>query len=339
MNCRILGGPAGILRTMRIFEVGNYIREDEIEIIVSRIFSDYEGGKNIDKIDLFNQPDKAEVQELVQNLFRIIYPGYFRDRSYKIYNPKNSFAVISEDVFYHLNKEVFLALDYCTRRGTLTDDDRKRESYRICKEFFKSIPKIREYIETDLLAAFDGDPAAGCLEEIILAYPGLVAVTVYRIAHELYKLMVPVLPRLMTEYAHSQTGIDIHPGATIDKYFFIDHGTGIVIGETAVIGKNVKIYQGVTLGALSTRGGQKLSGLKRHPTICDNVTIYANASVLGGDTVVGENAVIGGSAFITKSVAPNTRVSMKNLEMEYKNDNDEIKIVDLGQSDEWYYMI
>ena len=339
MNCRILGGPAGILHAMRICEVGNYIREEEIEKIISGIFSDYEGGKNIDKIDLFNQPDKTEVQELVQNLFRIIFPGYFRDRSYKIYNPKNSFAVISEDVFYHLNKEVFLALDYCTGRGTLTDDDRERESYRICKEFFKSIPRIREYIETDLLAAFDGDPAAGCLEEIILAYPGLVAVTVYRIAHELYKLMVPVLPRLMTEYAHSQTGIDIHPGATIDKYFFIDHGTGIVIGETAIIGKNVKIYQGVTLGALSTRGGQKLSGLKRHPTICDNVTIYANASVLGGDTVVGENAVIGGSAFITKSVAPNTRVSMKNLEMEYKNDNDEIKIVDLGQSDEWYYMI
>ena len=143
----------------------------------------------------------------------------------------------------------------------------------------------------------------------------------------------------MTEYAHSMTGIDIHPGATIDKYFFIDHGTGIVIGETAILGKNVKIYQGVTLGALSTRGGQKLSGKKRHPTICDNVTIYANASVLGGDTVIGENAVIGGSAFITKSVAPNTRVSMKNLEMEYKTDNDEIRIVDLSQSDEWYYMI
>ena len=321
------------------FKVSDYIREDEIEDIVTSIFSDYEGGKNIDKINLFNQPDKAEVQDLVKNLFQIVYPGYFRDRSRKIYNPKNSFAVVIEDVFYHLNKEVFLALDYCTKRGTLTEDDRRRESYRICKEFFRSIPRIREYIETDLLAAFDGDPAAGCLEEIILAYPGLVAVTVYRIAHELYKLMVPVLPRLMTEYAHSMTGIDIHPGATIDKYFFIDHGTGIVIGETAILGKNVKIYQGVTLGALSTRGGQKLSGKKRHPTICDNVTIYANASVLGGDTVIGENAVIGGSAFITKSVAPNTRVSMKNLEMEYKTDNDEIRIVDLSQSDEWYYMI
>ena len=144
----------------------------------------------------------------------------------------------------------------------MTEDDRRKESYRICKAFFGRIPKIREYIESDLLAAYDGDPAAGCFEEIILAYPGLIASTVYRIAHELYVEQVPVLPRMMTELAHSKTGIDIHPGATIDKNFFIDHGTGIVIGETAIIGKNVKIYQGVTIGALSTRGGQKLSGKK-----------------------------------------------------------------------------
>ena len=276
------------------------IKEEEVDRIVRNIFADFDGGKNIDKIDIYNKPDKAEVHELVKNLFRIIYPGYFRDRSYKIYNPKHSFAVIIEDIFYHLSKQVYLALDYCRKRGTLTDEERKQESYRICKAFFDRIPKIREYIETDLLATYDGDPAAGCFEEIILAYPGLMAITVYRIAHELYLEQVPVLPRLMTEYAHSKTGIDIHPGATIDKYFFIDHGTGIVIGETSVIGKNVKIYQGVTIGALSTRGGQKLSGKKRHPTICDNVTIYAGASILGGDTVIGENAVIGGNAFITR---------------------------------------
>ena len=198
---------------------------------------------------------------------------------------------------------------------------------------------MREFIESDLIAAFDGDPAAGCLEEIILAYPGLMAVTVYRIAHELYKLQIPVLPRLMTEYAHSETGIDIHPGATIGKYFFIDHGTGIVIGETAVIGENVKIYQGVTIGALSTKGGQKLSGKKRHPTICDNVTIYAGASILGGDTVIGKNSVIGGNTFITRSVGANTRVSMKNLEMEYRTNKNEIKVEELPQSDEWYYVI
>ena len=319
--------------------MNDIIREEEVDQIVQHIFADFDGGKNIDKIDIFNKPDKAEVHDLVKNLFRIIYPGYFRDKSYKIYNPRNSFAVIIEDIFYHLSKQVYLALDFCQKRGALTDEDRKQESYRICKAFFDRIPMIREYIETDLQAAYDGDPAAGCFEEIILAYPGLTAITVYRIAHELYKEMVPVLPRLMTEYAHSKTGIDIHPGATIDKYFFIDHGTGIVIGETAIIGKNVKIYQGVTIGALSTRGGQKLSGKKRHPTICDNVTIYAGASILGGDTVIGENAVIGGNAFITRSIDANTRVSMKNLEMEYRTAGNERKSEELTQSEEWYYMI
>lgn len=315
------------------------IREEEIDQIVQDIFSDFDGGKNIDVINIYNKPDKAEVRDLVDDLFRIIFPGYFRDRSYKIFNPKNSFAVTLEDIFYHLNKQVTLALDFCKRRGTLTEDEREIESYRVCKEFFGRIPAVREFIESDLLAAYDGDPAAGCLEEIILAYPGLMAITVYRIAHELYKLQIPVLPRLMTEYAHSETGIDIHPGATIGKHFFIDHGTGIVIGETAVIGENVKIYQGVTIGALSTKGGQKLSGKKRHPTICDNVTIYAGASILGGDTVIGENTVIGGNTFITRSVGPDTRVSMKNLEMEYRTNSNERRVEELKQSDEWYYVI
>lgn len=319
--------------------MSNIIKEEEIDRIVNTIIADFDGEKNIDAKNIFNKPDKAEVIELVDNLIRVIYPGYFRDKSYKIYNPKNTFAVNIEDAFYHLNKQVTLALDFCTKRGTMTEEDREIESYRICKIFFEKIPTIREYIETDLKAAYDGDPAAGCFDEIILAYPGLRAITVYRIAHELYKLMVPVLPRLMTEYAHSETGIDIHPGAEIGKFFFIDHGTGIVIGETSIIGQNVKIYQGVTIGALSTRGGQKLSGKKRHPTICDNVTIYANASILGGDTVIGENTVIGGNAFITTSIDANTRVSMKNLEMEYKTNGATHITKEVSQGDEWYYMI
>ena len=313
--------------------------QQEIDLIVKDILADFDGQKNIDAVDIFNKPDKREVQELVKNLFKIVYPGYFRDKSFKIYNPHNSYAVIIEDTFYHLNKQVFLALDFCKKRGTMTEDDRRKESYRICKAFFGRIPKIREYIESDLLAAYDGDPAAGCFEEIILSYPGLIASTVYRIAHELYVEQVPVLPRMMTELAHSKTGIDIHPGATIDKNFFIDHGTGIVIGETSIIGKNVKIYQGVTIGALSTRGGQKLSGKKRHPTICDNVTIYAGASILGGNTVIGENAVIGGNTFITSSINPDTIVSMKNLEMEYRTSENKIATEELHQSDEWYYII
>lgn len=312
---------------------------EEIDLIVKNILADFDGKKNIDAVDIFNKPDKNEVRELVKNLFRIVYPGYFRDKSFKIYNPENSYAVIIEDTFYHLNKQVFLALDFCKKRGTMTEEDRRKESYRICKVFFGRIPKIREYIESDLLAAYDGDPAAGCFEEIILAYPGLFASTVYRVAHELYVEQVPVLPRMMTELAHSKTGIDIHPGATIDKNFFIDHGTGIVIGETAVIGKNVKIYQGVTIGALSTRGGQKLSGKKRHPTISDNVTIYAGASILGGNTVIGENAVIGGNTFITSSINPDTIVSMKNLEMEYRTAENKIAKEEVQQSEEWYYII
>lgn len=317
----------------------NVIREEEINGIVKKILADYKGRKNIDAVNIYNKLDKTEMREMVHDLLRIVFPGYFRERTYKIYNPNNYYAVIIEDVFYHLNKQIMLALDFCKLRGTMTGKERKMESYRISREFFENIPLIREYVETDLLAAFDGDPAASCFEEIILAYPGIMAITVYRLAHELYKLKVPVLPRLMTEYAHSESGIDIHPGATIDKYFFIDHGTGIVIGETSIIGKNVKIYQGVTIGALSTRGGQKLSGKKRHPTIKDNVTIYAGASILGGDTVIGENSVIGGNAFITNSVPANTRVSIKNPEMEYRTKDNLLKTEEIKQSDEWYYII
>lgn len=169
-------------------------------------------------------------------------------------------------------------------------------------------------MESDLQATFDGDPAADNKEEIILSYPGLMASTVNRIAHELFLLNVPLIPRMMTEHAHSLTGIDIHPGATIGKYLMMDHGTGIVVGSTSIIGNHVKIYQGVTIGALSTRGGQALHGVKRHPTIEDNVTIYAGASILGGETVIGHDSVIGSNAFITSSVKPETRISVANQE-------------------------
>ena len=319
--------------------MNGFVNESEIDRLVQTVFSDYAGGKHIDTLNIFSRPDKAEVRLIVEKLFRIIFPGYFRDRINKIYNPKNSIAVTIEDAFYHLNKQISLALDFCTKRGTMTEEEREKESYRICKEFFEHIPNIRHVIETDLEAAFDGDPAASCMEEIILAYPGLTAISVYRIAHEMYKLRIPVLPRLMSEYAHSETGIDIHPGAEIGESFFIDHGTGIVIGETAVIGKNVKMYQGVTIGALSTRGGQKLSGKKRHPTICDNVTIYAGASILGGETVIGENSTIGGNTFITRSIGANMRVSVKNLELEYRTRENMRQTEEINQGDIWYYTI
>ncbi len=311
----------------------------DIGDLVNKVIADYNGTKNIDVTDNFNKPDRNEIIDILNNLFSVIFPGYFMDRSYKIYNPENGIKVMIEDIFYHLNKQVILALDFCKLRGSMTEEERKKESYRICTAFFEKIPTIREYVESDLLATYDGDPAASSLEEIILAYPGIIAITTYRLAHELYVLNVPVIPRLMTEYAHSRTGVDIHPGATIGKHFFIDHGTGIVVGETSIIGNNVKIYQGVTIGALSTRGGQKLSGKKRHPTIEDNVVIYAGASILGGDTVIGANSVIGGNTFITSPIPADTRVSIKNPEMEYYTHGKKHVTEEIKQSEEWFYVI
>ena len=213
-------------------------------------------------------------------------------------------------------------------------------SERITFDFLDKIPKIREYIETEIQAFYEGDPAAYNKDEIICTYPGLYAIFTARIAHELFLLGVPLIPRIMTEHAHSLTGIDIHPGTTIGKYFFIDHGTGIVIGETTVIGNNVKVYQGVTLGALSTRGGQNLRGKKRHPTIHDNVTIYSGASILGGDTVIGKNVVIGGNAFITSSIPEGARVSVKSQELMYNYDSKHpVERTDIELDETWFYMI
>ena len=310
-----------------------------LDELVRIVVADLNSTKHIDDPDFYSKPDRQEVYDLVTELFGIVYPGYYKDRNIKIYNRQHSVAVTVENVFYHLNKLVVKALDFGKERGTKPEEIRKKDSFRICSEFFRRLPQVRALVETDLLAAFDGDPAAGSLEEIILAYPGLTAGTVYRLAHELYLLGVPVIPRLMTEFAHARTGIDIHPGATIGAGFFIDHGTGIVIGETAIIGKNVKVYQGVTLGALSTRGGQKLSGFKRHPTIGDNVTIYAGASILGGETVIGNNTVIGGNTFITSSVPANTKVRVKNPEREYQTSDHRLQIEEVKPGNQWFYII
>ena len=181
--------------------------------------------------------------------------------------------------------------------------------------FFESFPKVYQLLQNDAQTIVDNDPAAQSKEEVMFSYPGFFAIAVYRFAHELYKNNIPLIPRIWTEFAHSKTGIDINPGAQIGEHFFIDHGTGVVIGETTTIGDHVKLYQGVTLGALSTRGGQRLAGVKRHPTIEDNVTIYSNASVLGGETVIGEGSVIAGSTFVTFSVPPHSRVSVKEQEI------------------------
>lgn len=307
-----------------------------MEGIVSVILSDYKKERTIDQLDLYNQPQKDSIIDIIEKLLRIVYSGYFRDRSYKFYNVENGFAVQIEDAMFCLNKQIDRVLRYKPEYKEAPEEEVTEEAQRIAVAFFKKLPTIREYVEGDLEAAYDGDPAAYYREEIILSYPGVYAITVNRIAHELFLLGVPLIPRIMTEHAHWQTGIDIHPGATIGKSFFIDHGTGIVIGETTIIGDNVKIYQGVTLGALSTSGGQKLQGKKRHPTIEDDVVIYSGASILGGDTVIGKGSVIGGNAFVTKSIEPGTRVSIKNQELILANREKHIVTkTELEQDDTW----
>jgi len=283
--------------------------ESKIENIVQQILADYDDGRIINKTDIYNQPDKAAIVEIVKKLMKLAYPGYYSDKMYKIYSIKNNMSAAIEDVMYHLNKQITTVFRYTMAGSDATFEEITTKAQNITLEFMGRIPAIREYLNTDVEAAFDGDPAASGFDEIILSYPGLYAITVYRMAHELFLLGVPMIPRIMTEYAHDKTGIDIHPGATIGKYFFIDHGTGIVIGETTVIGEHVKIYQGVTLGGLSTKGGQTLKGVKRHPTIMDNVTIYSGASILGGETVIGEGVVVGGNAFVTSSIEKGGRAT------------------------------
>ena len=287
----------------------NEIFHNRIDHIVETILDDYALGRDIDAMDVFNQPERDQIVDIIRKLMIIFFPGYYRDRVYRSYNDRNRLSVLIEDVIYNLKKQLKLAIPY--RPGFDPGDGSyvEMEAEEICLTFFEKIPRIRALIDTDINAMYEGDPAALDKAEVVLSYPGLYAIAVNRAAHELYLLDVPLIPRMMTEHAHSETGIDINPGATIGEFFMIDHGTGVVIGETAVIGKHVKIYQGVTIGALSTRGGQNLRGAKRHPTIEDNVTIYSGASILGGDTVIGEGSVIGSNVFITSSVPAGARVS------------------------------
>lgn len=262
-------------------------------------------------------PKRSEIIELVEELRRVVFPGYFGDEN-TAYVSLESFAGNTLAVVYEkMYKQIRTALMY-----TAKDKDEvtcREEAEVLTKTFFERIPHIQDLILKDVEAEFYGDPAANSMEEIILCYPGIFAIFVYRVAHELYKLQVPFIPRIMSEYAHGETGIDINPGAEIGEYFFIDHGTGIVIGETTVIGDHVKIYQGVTLGALSTQKGQQLSGIKRHPTIEDYVVIYANTTILGGETVVGANSVVAGNTFVTSSIPRNTKVSAMQPELKYRN--------------------
>lgn len=262
--------------------------------------------------DSMTLPDRSAIINVLKELRTIMFPGYFGTDKLDCTLAPYFIGQKLTSVFEILSTQIERALSYTNNES---NDEITNGAENITVEFLKELSKIQRILVTDIEAAYEGDPAAGSKEQIIFSYPGLYAIFVYRMAHELYRRNVPFIPRIMTEYAHSRTGIDINAGAVIGKYFFIDHGTGVVIGETTIIGDNVKLYQGVTIGALSTKGGQSMAGVKRHPTIEDNVTIYSGASILGGKTVIGHDSVIGGNAFITKSVAPNTKISIKNPEL------------------------
>lgn len=267
-------------------------------------------------------PNRGAIIGVIKDLRRVMFPGYFGSENITDTAPEYFIGNTLTEVYVTLKKQIETALIY-QNTDQISEEEISERAMEICKKFFRRLAEIQQMLLKDVQAGFDGDPAAKSKEEIIFSYPGLFAIFVYRIAHELYLMDVPFIPRIMTEYAHSRTGIDINSGATIGEYFFIDHGTGVVIGETTCIGNHVKLYQGVTLGALSTRSGQQLAGVKRHPTIQDNVTIYSGSTILGGETVIGEECVIAGGAFITSSVPPRTKVTVKKPELNFKGPSQE----------------
>lgn len=305
--------------------------KQEMDLLVGEILKSYEEHPQICSIDAGHRMNKDIIIDILEEIRSVVFPGYFEMKNLNSGSIEYHVGELLEDIHYRLTKQVTRAL-YHQSQEQPSADEVKEKADEIVQKFLKRIPALREILATDVQAAYDGDPAAFNTDEVIFSYPGVFAITVNRIAHELHILGVPLIPRMMTEYAHSLTGIDIHPGATIGSHFFIDHGTGVVIGETTVIGSGAKIYQGVTLGALSTRGGQSLRSKKRHPTLEDNVTVYSGASILGGETVIGEGAVIGSNAFITSSVPGGTRVSIKNPELLFK---DRVRMTELGQEGFW----
>ena len=277
----------------------------ELNKITAALLADYSQGRTIDTTVSAGRPTMAASEELMDKLRILLFPGFYRGEDYGSLEAYVSLLVAE----IHFRLEAIL----------LPLLGQREKCQAICLDFLEDIPRIRGLLQQDLQAFLAGDPAATTEAEIIAAYPGYHAITVHRIANSLHRLGTPVLPRLLAEIAHSRTGIDIHPGAEIGSYFFIDHGTGIVIGETTNIGEHVKIYQGVTLGALSPRGGRINAHGKRHPTVNDGATVYSGASIFGGETVIGERAVVGSNAFLTSSVEADTRVVIQPPEIKVRS--------------------
>jgi serine O-acetyltransferase len=259
-------------------------------------------------------PSKRIVTDITCDLLRLLFPGFFDEKLIHSSEVKTETAALLDSVLGKLEDEIRKSLEYHPPKD-LPKKEIARAAQSLTLEFLGRLPAIREILKTDVQAAFDGDPAALSKEEVLVSYPFVEAIAVQRLAHELYLKNIPLIPRIMVEWAHSRSGMEIHPGAKIGTHFFVDHCTGTVVGETAVIGNHVKMYHGVTLGAKSTAGGQALRGKKRHPTIEDNVTIYPGATILGGETIIGAGSTIGGNVFIMDSVAPNSLVIYDGLDM------------------------
>lgn len=292
--------------------------------LVERIVASYNADPRTRHIERLYLPSRDEIVQLVQDLLELLYPGFIGRQHLTRHNVAFHVGDLLPRIGEAVCRQIQMSL--CYAEETANPDS---EEPRVCDQqardftlaFLEAIPSIRDMLASDVQAAYDGDPAALNMDEVLLAYPGLLAISVHRLAHKLYELKVPLMPRIMAEWAHAKTGIDLHPGARIGRNFFIDHGTGVVIGETADIGAHVKVYQGVTLGALSfpkDERGRVIREAKRHPTVKDNVTLYANAIILGGETVIGENSVIGGSVFVTSSVPPNSVVTFKPPQLRLK---------------------
>ncbi len=286
--------------------------------LTNELVESYARVGGINHLDGKNLPSKRAIVAITQDLLRLLFPGYFDETLIHSSEIKAETAARLDAVLGKLDDEIRKSFEYKPPKE-LPRKDIPRAARALTEEFFGKLPSIREILCTDVEAAFNGDPAASGKEEIIVSYPFVEAIAVQRMAHELYLKDVALIPRIMTEWAHSRSGMEIHPGARIGTHFFVDHCTGTVVGETAVIGNHVKMYHGVTLGARSTSGGQKLRGKKRHPTIEDNVTIYPGATILGGETVIGAGSTIGGNVFIMDSVAPNSLVIYDGLDMRVLN--------------------
>ena len=299
------------------------IRQKEaLPALTERILETYEECGSTHHLGHSPLPSYREIVDIIIDLREILYPGYGRRQNLHMGNVSYHVGDLIDSLHDRLTLQIARAFRHdCTAQDLETDFEARAQSIAI--RLLEAIPDLRHLLAEDVQAAYEGDPAAKNLGEIVFCYPGLFAITVYRIAHELFQLDVPLIPRMMTEYAHGKTGIDIHPGATIGRRFFIDHGTGVVIGETTQIGEGVKIYQGVTLGALSfpkDENGAVLRNVKRHPTIEDDVVIYANATILGGTTTIGHHSVVGSSAWVTRSIEPNTTVTIENPRLRYRSE-------------------